>query len=133
MKKDTRFKKGLTPWNKGLKGWTFDDPEHRATAERNLADGRKNCWKTRDRSRAYNSVPTCVYDLDGNFVAVYSSIKKAALSIGAAPRNACRLLKKGYGSVAGHQLRKAEVVVFMGRELVKKTPIAPYKKRSRKK
>lgn len=132
VKKDTRFHKGQIPWNKGLKGFSTKDPEKQSRLLQNLAEGRKNLWKTRSREDVYNSKEMCAYDLDGNFVGVFKSANAAGRALGVPGENARRCARRGPGHRCGqYQFRWAKVVEFMGEKLVKKTPIEPYERRDR--
>lgn len=129
VKKDTRFHKGHTPWNKGRKCFSTNDPEKRSRLLQNLAEGRKNLWKTRSRD-GQNSKPVCAYDLNGNFVRVFKSVNAAARTLGVRAENARRCARRERGRCGQYQFRWAKVVEFQGEKLVKKTPIEPYKRRN---
>lgn len=130
VKKDTRFKKGHATWNKGRKGFSTQDPEKQRLLLQNLAEGRRNLWKTRRRDIAWNSKPICAYDLDGNFVGVYKSACEAARALGQHKRNVRRSAYSEGGRCGQYQFRWAKLVEFQGELLVKKTPIEPYKRRN---
>lgn len=132
VKKDTRFHKGHTPWNKGSKCFSTNDPEKRSRMLQNLAEGRKNLWKTRSRDNVHNSKPVCAYDLNGNFIQVFKSVNAAARNLGVRAENARRCARRERGRCGRFQFRFAKVVEFQGEKLVKKTPIEPYKRSNRK-
>jgi hypothetical protein len=128
VKKDTRFKKGQTPWNMGKKGFTTNDPEKQSRILQNLADGRKNVWKTRSREKVHNSKPICAYDLDGNFVGVFRSASAAARELNEIGENIRRCARGERGRCGQYQFRWAKLVAFRDEHLVKKTPIESYKR-----
>lgn len=131
-KKDTKFKKGQQPWNKGRKGFTTSDEGKRRMMLENLRIGRLRSWETRDHNTFANQKATCVYDLEGNFLSVYTSINKAADAFGQLRENvrSCCNLKRG--RAGSYQFRFAEIVEFLGEKMVKKSPIEPYKRGTRK-
>jgi hypothetical protein len=128
VKKDTRFHKGQTPWNKARKGFSTNDPEKQSRILHNLAEGRRNLWKTRKRDQVHNSKPVSVYDLDGNFVRVFKSANAAARALGLYGENVRRCARREKGRHGQYQFRWAKVVEFQGEKLVKKTPIEPYRR-----
>ncbi len=130
-KKDTRFKKGQTPWNKGRKGFTTSDPKKREKALKNLKAGRSHLWEKRDRTTCWNQIPVSAYDLQGVFVGVYGSMGLAAKLLGVERTNILGCVNGKRGRVGNYQFRKAEVVEFQGQKLVSRKPIAPYKRKSR--
>lgn len=129
--KDTKFKKGHTPWNKGRKAFTTSDQEKQRKALARLEEGRRHVWGTRNRNIVHNQRPTCVYDLDGNFLGVYLSATKAAEAFGQIGRNvrACILGKRK--RCGNYQFRAAKIEVYQGQKLVKKENITPYRRRTR--
>lgn len=129
--RDTKFKKGHTPWNDGRKAFTTSDQEKQRKALARLEEGRRHVWDTRNRNIVHNQRPTCVYDLDGNFLGVYLSATKAAEAFGQIGRNvrACILGKRK--RCGNYQFRAAKVEMYHGQMLVKKSPIEPYKRNSR--
>lgn len=131
LKRKTRFYKGDIPWNKGRKGWSTNNEKKKKIILANLAEGRKHNWEKRDRSQVHNSIPCAVYDLEGNFLSAHVSEGRAADAYGQIRRNVVECVQGKRGRCGSYQFRAAKVEVFRGEKLVKKSPIEPYKRRSR--
>lgn len=125
VKKDTKLKKRHTPWNKGVKGWMSD--EHLQVAKKNLKKGNPARWAKHRGKPAYNAIPVCAYDLEGNYIKCYSSASAAAkdLQLKESSIKNCRSGKRG--KLYEYMFRKAEIIEFNGKKLISKKPIAPYK------
>lgn len=128
VKKDTRFKKGYTPWNKGRKCWTTSDPEKMGHIKESLDNGRRKAWKSR-RIKSWNERSVCAYDLNGNFVRAYTSANAAAKDLGLCVANVYHALRCPAARSGSYQFRYAEIVEFRGEKLVKRTPIGKYVQR----
>lgn len=133
VKKGPKFKKGHKPWNKGRKGFSTVDDTKRKRILSCLAEGRRHLWEKRDRNVVHNQIPTCVYDLGGNFLGAYLSEAKAAEAFGQIRENVSSCVRGERKRVGNYQFRRAKVEVFRGEMLVKRTPIEPYKRGSRHK
>lgn len=116
---------------KGKHQWITDDPEKR----QRVIDGLRKGWLSKKGKTGRISpirVPVSVYNLDGTFVAVCSHIHEAADRFGGTIGNIHSCMNGHRGRCGQYQFRKAQVVEFQGKKLVKKTPIEPYRRRNRK-
>ena len=114
---------------KGKHQWPTDDPEKRARIMNGL---RKGWYSKNKRHKSPLRVPVSVYDLDGNYVTTCLHVKEAAEKYGnGSPGNVHNCISGRQGRIGQYQFRRANVVEFQGEKLVKKTPIEPYKRRSR--
>lgn len=130
VRKDTKFKKGSVPWNKGRKSWTTTDSAKKRKMRRNLAKGRRHCWDTRERI-AYNGIPTSVYNLAGEYLGTYLSATIAAEKYGQIARNV-RYCVSGKRKRCGEYIfRAAKIEVSRGEKFVKKENVEPYSRKSK--
>lgn len=130
IKRDTRFKKGHIPWNKGRK-CVSDDPQKRENQLKILAEGRRLRFVNGTSSGGRKKVAVCAYDLDGEFIRVFPSIREAGTTLGLRRENIRACVANKRKSCGQFQFRKADIVEFQGRQLVKKNSIEPYRRGGR--